>query len=81
MDSLQPIPLGSPCFIYGWCHAKRGMEVLLGTDTNVLGSTKEQAEEFAKTAIDNIEHGDYNTYYTKIKNKEKKFWKDFLANL
>lgn len=54
---------------------------LLGTDTNVLGSTKEQAEEFAKTAIDNIEHGDYNTYYTKIKNKEKKFWKDFLANL
>lgn len=28
MDSLQPITVGVPCFIYGWCHAKRGMEVL-----------------------------------------------------
>ena len=54
---------------------------LLGTDTNVLGNTKEQASEFAKTAISNIEHGNYNNYYTEIKNNEKEFWKSFLTNL
>lgn len=54
---------------------------LLGTDTNVLGTTKEQASEFAKTAINTIENNNYNSYYTEIKNNEKKFWKIFLSNL
>lgn len=54
---------------------------LLGTDTNVLGNTKEQAYEFAQTAINSIENNNYNSYYTEIKNNEKEFWKFFLANL
>ncbi|MDE7052164.1 MAG: hypothetical protein K2O92_04485, partial [Lachnospiraceae bacterium] len=54
---------------------------LLGTDTNVLGTTKEQASEFAKTAINTIENNNYNSYYTEIKNNEKNFWKIFLSNL
>ncbi|MCI9077783.1 MAG: hypothetical protein HFH68_02500 [Lachnospiraceae bacterium] len=54
---------------------------LLGTDTNVLGNTKEQAYEFAQTAINSIEKNNYNSYYTEIKNNEKEFWKIFLANL
>lgn len=54
---------------------------LLGTDTNVLGTTKEQASEFAKTAINTIENNNYNSYYTEIKNNEKKFWKISLSNL
>jgi len=54
---------------------------LLGTDTNLLGNTKEDADRFAKTAINNIENGTYNSYYKEIKNNEKKFWKFFLVNL
>lgn len=54
---------------------------LLGTDTNLLGTTKEQASEFAKTAINTIENNNYNNYYTEIKNNEKNFWKIFLSNL
>lgn len=53
---------------------------LLGTDTSLLGNTKEDADRFAKTAINNIENGTYNNYYKKIKNNEKKFWQFFLAH-
>ena len=54
---------------------------LLGTDTSLLGNTKEDADRFAKTAINNIENGTYNSYYKEIKNNEKKFWQFFLVNL
>ena len=57
---------------------------LLGTDTNVLGTTKEEALNFAKSAVEfinNMEKDTISSSYKEFKTNEKNFWKKFISYL
>lgn len=57
---------------------------LLGTGTNVLGTTKEEALSFAKSAVEsitNIEEDTISSSYKEFKTNEKNFWEKFISYL
>lgn len=57
---------------------------LLGTDTNILGTTKEEAISFAKSAIqaiNNMEESNISSSYKEFKTNEKNFWEKFISYL